>query len=61
MPTSLSCPLTGAYFTAVDLSKLAQELDEAEQVLRGSGQSDGAKFTSANMDDSGYFSVQVQH
>ena len=56
---------TGAYFSAVDLAKFASELDEAEKHTMAEGGFDSAEFIkfmqqpSANMDDSGYFSVQV--
>ncbi|KAH7730329.1 peptidase [Aphelenchoides avenae] len=49
--------LQGAYFTAVELAEIAHMLDEQERsVLTG----DAARnFRSQNMDDSGYFSIQV--
>lgn len=49
--------LQGAYFTAVELAEIAHMLDEHERsVLTG----DAARnFRSQNMDDSGYFSIQV--
>ncbi len=49
----------GAYFTAVDLAKFASELDEEEKRITNSAS--GFKQQSTNMDDSGYFSVQVKH
>ena len=58
--------LAGAYFTAVDLAKFARELDDAEMGTMAEGGVDSAEFVrfmqqpSANMDDSGYFSVQVE-
>jgi len=54
---ALNMLLQGSYFTAVDLAELARELDRRE-----SGMLNNAAATSQNMDDSGYFSVQVvQH
>ncbi|CAD5114246.1 DgyrCDS3387 [Dimorphilus gyrociliatus] len=47
--------LQGAYFSAVDLADLASQLDETERSHLGSNSSS----TSHNMDDSGYFSIQV--
>ncbi|KAJ3273397.1 Ataxin-3 [Terramyces sp. JEL0728] len=47
--------LQGSYFTAVDLSSIAQQLDQEElQTLDPQ-----ANFQSNNYDDSGFFSVQV--
>lgn len=57
--------LQGPYFTAVDLSSLAQKLDEEERQRMaecGEESEEYQKFLqqpSGNMDDSGYFSVQV--
>ena len=57
--------LLGPYFSAVDLAKHARDLDEAEKTTMAEGGFDTAEFIkfmeqpSANMDDSGYFSVQV--
>ncbi|KAG0274027.1 Ataxin-3 [Linnemannia exigua] len=55
----LNSLLQGPYFTAIDLAELAQQLDQQEQAaLENVGP--GAKVvTSQNMDDSGFFSVQV--
>ncbi|KAI8846475.1 Josephin-domain-containing protein, partial [Chytridium lagenaria] len=47
--------LQGPYFTAVDLSSLGKELDDKEMEITKSFLKDG----SYNMDDSGFFSVQV--
>jgi len=61
----LNALLQGSYFTAVDLAALAQELDEAERLRMaesGVDSDDYRRFLeqpSGNMDDSGYFSVQV--
>lgn len=47
--------LQGSYFTAVDLSSIAQQLDQEElQTLEAQ-----TNFQSSNYDDSGFFSVQV--
>ncbi|CAH1113906.1 unnamed protein product [Psylliodes chrysocephalus] len=56
--------LQGPYFTAVKLSTLAQKLDEEEIKMAESGEESEEyhKFlqqSSGNMDDVGYFSVQV--
>ena len=57
--------LPGEYFTAVDLAKFATELDEAEKIRMAEGGFESTEFLkfmaqpSSNMDDSGYFSVQV--
>ncbi|KAJ8975174.1 hypothetical protein NQ317_011077 [Molorchus minor] len=61
----LNSLLQGPYFTAVELSTLAQKLDEAERQQMaecGEESEEYRKFLqqpSGNMDDSGYFSVQV--
>ncbi|XP_045464236.1 ataxin-3-like [Harmonia axyridis] len=61
----LNSLLQGAYFTAVDLSSLAYKLDEEERKRMaecGENSEEYQKFLkqpSGNMDDSGYFSVQV--
>lgn len=70
--TCMSCVLTvslffwtGPFFNAVNLSKLATELDEAEKTTLTEGGMDPASLDkiitqpSSNMDDSGFFSVQV--
>ncbi|KAJ3096940.1 Ataxin-3 [Phlyctochytrium planicorne] len=57
--------LQGSYFTAVDLSSLGRDLDNAENDMMDSSEpanSDQIKFAkegSYNFDDSGFFSVQV--
>ncbi|XP_056638199.1 ataxin-3-like isoform X2 [Diorhabda carinulata] len=61
----LNSLLQGPYFTAVDLSTLAQKLDDEERKRMaecGEESEEYHKFLqqpSGNMDDSGYFSVQV--
>ncbi|KAJ8922381.1 hypothetical protein NQ315_004324 [Exocentrus adspersus] len=61
----LNSLLQGPYFTAVELSGLAQKLDEEERQRMaecGEESEEYRKFLqqpSGNMDDSGYFSVQV--
>lgn len=61
----LNSLLQGAYFTAVDLSTIAQKLDDEERQRMaecGEESEEYRKFLSqpsGNMDDSGYFSVQV--
>ncbi len=51
----------------MDLAKFASDLDEAEKTTMAEGGFDTAEFMkfmqqpSANMDDSGYFSVQVHN
>jgi ataxin-3 len=47
--------LQGPYFTAVDLANIAEELDEQERAL---GNQESLR-SSANVDDSGNFSIQV--
>lgn len=57
--------LQGAYYTPVDLSTLAQKMDDEERqrmAENGEESEEYQKFLqqpSGNMDDSGYFSVQV--
>jgi ataxin-3 len=54
---ALNMLLQGPYFTAVDLADIANELDTREkQMLR---ESDRANFRSQNLDDTGFFSIQV--
>jgi ataxin-3 len=49
--------LQGPYFSAVDLADIANELDSRErQMLR---ESERVNFRSQNLDDSGFFSIQV--
>ncbi|XP_072396508.1 ataxin-3-like isoform X2 [Diabrotica undecimpunctata] len=61
----LNSLLQGSYFTAVDLSTLAEKLDDEERQRMaecGEESEEYHKFLqqpSGNMDDSGYFSVQV--
>ncbi|XP_054274276.1 ataxin-3-like [Macrosteles quadrilineatus] len=61
----LNALLQGSYFTAVDLAALAQEMDEAERLRMAESGVDSEDYRrfleqpSGNMDDSGYFSVQV--
>ncbi|CAG8680405.1 7783_t:CDS:2 [Funneliformis caledonium] len=64
-----SVALDREYFTAVDLSEIASNLDQAEQAALREGISEEAEeniqnrnansSSSQNMDDSGFFSVQV--
>lgn len=61
----LNALLQGPYFTAVDLATIGKELDEAERQKMAEGDvtsDDYMKFMnqpSSNMDDSGFFSIQV--
>ena len=61
----LNSLLQGSYFTAVELSKLAHRLDEAERIRMAECGEESEEYIrflaqpSGNMDDSGYFSVQV--
>ncbi|CAG8493501.1 9911_t:CDS:2 [Ambispora leptoticha] len=59
----LNSLLQGELFTAVDLGEIAQNLDHAEQAALQEGALPGqvpnASVKSQNMDDSGFFSVQV--
>lgn len=52
---ALNSLLQGNYFTAPDLAHIAKELDELEQDYNESA----VRGRSTNMDDTGYFSVQV--
>ncbi|KAF9241602.1 Josephin-domain-containing protein [Melanogaster broomeanus] len=52
---ALNSLLQGNYFTAPDLSELARNLDHLEQTYNEERRSQ----SSANMDDTGFFSVQV--
>lgn len=63
---ALNALLQGPYFTAVDLASIASSLDEDEKRSMAEGGMDSkeyqdyvADFKSNNMDDSGFFSVQV--
>ncbi|KAG1681058.1 Ataxin-3 [Nymphon striatum] len=57
--------LQGDYFSAVDLADLASEIDAAERLYMAEGGTNSedyqsfVKQPSGNMDDSGFFSVQV--
>ncbi|KRX37752.1 Ataxin-3 [Trichinella murrelli] len=51
---ALNALLQGQYFTAVDLAEIARRLDAEERKVTGDSTSE-----SQNMDDSGYFSLQV--
>ncbi|XP_037087218.1 LOW QUALITY PROTEIN: ataxin-3-like [Pollicipes pollicipes] len=61
----LNALLQGSFFTAVDLATLAQQMDEAERTRMSEAGVDSEEYRnfvsagSQNMDDSGYFSVQV--
>ncbi|KAK4877410.1 hypothetical protein RN001_009916 [Aquatica leii] len=61
----LNALLQGAYFTPVDLSTLAQRLDEEERLRMAECGEESEEYQrflqqpSGNMDDSGYFSIQV--
>lgn len=54
---ALNMLLQGPYFSAVDLADIANELDEREKQMLG--ENDRANFRSQNLDDSGFFSIQV--
>ncbi|KAF9581205.1 Ataxin-3 [Lunasporangiospora selenospora] len=53
----LNALLQGPYFTAIDLAELARQLDQQEQIALGD--TSGRPTKSQNMDDSGFFSIQV--
>jgi len=61
----LNSLLQGQFYSAVDLAELATELDTMERVRMGEMGEDSPEYQrfiqqpSANMDDSGFFSVQV--
>ncbi|KAK6629203.1 hypothetical protein RUM43_003020 [Polyplax serrata] len=61
----LNALLQGPYFTAVDLAMHAQNLDDEERIRMAESGVDSLEYRtfleqpSGNMDDSGYFSVQV--
>ncbi|XP_070577520.1 ataxin-3-like [Ptychodera flava] len=61
----LNALLQGEYFTAVELASLARELDEEEMKRMAEGGVTSPEYLkfleqpSGNMDDSGFFSVQV--
>ncbi|KAJ3283627.1 Ataxin-3 [Rhizoclosmatium sp. JEL0117] len=62
---ALNAVLQGSYFSAVDLSQLARDLDSQELEALADGATTPptpntrAKFQSQNYDDSGFFSIQV--
>jgi hypothetical protein len=51
--------LQGPHFTAIDLSDIAQSLDEEERRLQSGIELTPDSFQSNNVDDSGNFSIQV--
>ncbi|KAM9842759.1 ataxin-3 isoform 2-T2 [Aulostomus maculatus] len=57
--------LQGEYFTPVDLSSIAHQLDEEERIRMAEGGMGSEEYRtflqqpSGNMDDSGFFSIQV--
>uniref|UniRef100_A0A3Q3E9J2 ubiquitinyl hydrolase 1 n=1 Tax=Hippocampus comes TaxID=109280 RepID=A0A3Q3E9J2_HIPCM len=57
--------LQGEYFTPVDLSSIAHQLDEEERMRMAEGGMGSDEYQtflqqpSGNMDDSGFFSIQV--
>ncbi|KAF9096850.1 Ataxin-3 [Mortierella sp. GBA35] len=55
----LNSLLQGPYFTAIDLAELAQQLDQQEQQALDNFGPGAKSVKSQNMDDSGFFSVQV--
>jgi len=61
----LNALLQGSYFTAVDLGAISEELDEQERERMAEGGVTSEEYRrfldqpSTNMDDSGFFSVQV--
>ncbi|KAF9141670.1 Ataxin-3 [Mortierella sp. GBA39] len=55
----LNSLLQGPYFTAIDLADLAQQLDQQEQLALDNVGPGARAVKSQNMDDSGFFSVQV--
>ena len=62
----LNALLQGPFYTAVDLASLAQQLDDEERQQMAEGQGvDSDEYRrflqqpSGNMDDTGFFSVQV--
>ncbi|XP_039286661.1 ataxin-3 isoform X2 [Nilaparvata lugens] len=61
----LNALLQGAYFTPVDLATLGQQMDDEERMRMAESGVDTDEYRrflqqpSGNMDDSGYFSVQV--
>ncbi|XP_065064642.1 ataxin-3-like [Rhopilema esculentum] len=61
----LNSLLQGQYYNAVDLAHFAKELDEAERERMSEGDTNSPEYLqfmqqpSSNMDDSGFFSIQV--
>ncbi|XP_043678877.1 ataxin-3-like isoform X2 [Vespula pensylvanica] len=61
----LNALLQGPYFNAVDLANFGHQMDEAERIRMAESGVDSEDYKlfleqpSENMDDSGYFSVQV--
>ncbi|XP_031563610.1 ataxin-3-like isoform X3 [Actinia tenebrosa] len=61
----LNALLQGPYFTAVDLASIAESLDDEERERMAEGNPSSEEFQkflqqpSSNMDDSGFFSIQV--
>ncbi|XP_044733977.1 ataxin-3-like [Chrysoperla carnea] len=61
----LNALLQGPYFTPVDLGTLAQQMDDEERMRMAENGEESEEYRtflaqpSGNMDDSGYFSVQV--
>jgi hypothetical protein len=57
--------IIGPYFTAVDLASIAESLDDEERQRMAEGDIESEEFQrflqqpSSNMDDSGFFSIQV--
>jgi ataxin-3 len=51
--------LQGPHFTAIELSDIAQSLDEEERRLQSGVELTPDNFQSSNVDDSGNFSIQV--
>uniref|UniRef100_A0A8C2F5V5 ubiquitinyl hydrolase 1 n=1 Tax=Cyprinus carpio TaxID=7962 RepID=A0A8C2F5V5_CYPCA len=59
--------LQGEYFSPVELSSIAEQLDEEERMRMAEGGVQTEEYRtflqqpSGNMDDSGFFSIQVRH
>uniref|UniRef100_A0A8C1YBL5 ubiquitinyl hydrolase 1 n=1 Tax=Cyprinus carpio TaxID=7962 RepID=A0A8C1YBL5_CYPCA len=59
--------LQGEYFSPVELSSIAQQLDEEERMRMAEGGVQTEEYRtflqqpSGNMDDSGFFSIRVRH
>ncbi|KAI8810632.1 Josephin-domain-containing protein [Cladochytrium replicatum] len=56
---ALNALLQGSYFTAVDLSEIARDLDAREMDALSQSAAARQRHESSNYDDSGFFSVQV--